>query len=159
MQNSSVRSTNEFVFLFYNSSSQFPGGSAVAADGNAGIVDASSEEVPPYCSCESGGGGAPVPHSSSNTYGDMAASLATCRRLPSSGVHSVADIPFVRPLDDVRYGTVQQVSPLIRRVIANNPSKYSYRGTGTYIVGHGDVAVIDPGPSLDDHRDALAADH
>ena len=48
-----------------------------------------------------------------------------------------------------------QVSPLVRRVIANNPSKYTYLGTGTYIVGHGDVAVIDPGPVLDEHRDAL----
>ena len=74
-----------------------------------------------------------------------------------SRVRAVADIPFVTPLDDVQYGTVEHVSPLVRRVIANNPSKYSYRGTGTYIVGHGDVAVIDPGPSLDDHRDALAA--
>ncbi len=50
-----------------------------------------------------------------------------------------------------------QVSPLIRRVIAHNPSKYTYLGTGTYIVGRGDVAVIDPGPIIDGHRDALAA--
>ncbi|HWL42684.1 MAG TPA: MBL fold metallo-hydrolase [Ilumatobacter sp.] len=64
--------------------------------------------------------------------------------------------PFGR-LDDVRYGTVEQVSPSVRRVIAENPSKYTYRGTGTYIVGSGDVAVIDPGPVLDSHRDALAA--
>lgn len=65
-------------------------------------------------------------------------------------------IPFVS-LDAPRYGEVVQVSPLVRRVIANNPSKYTYLGTGTYIVGHEDVAVIDPGPMLDDHRDALAA--
>jgi glyoxylase-like metal-dependent hydrolase (beta-lactamase superfamily II) len=69
----------------------------------------------------------------------------------------MAAIPFVSPLDDVGYGRVEQVSPLIRRVIANNPSKYSYRGTGTYIVGRGDVAVVDPGPAIDSHRDALAA--
>lgn len=66
-------------------------------------------------------------------------------------------IPFVSPLDDVHYGAAEHVSPLIRRVIAENPSKYSYRGTGTYIIGHGDVVVIDPGPALDAHRDALAA--
>ena len=66
-------------------------------------------------------------------------------------------IPFVPPLDEVDYGAVAQVTPWIRRVIANNPTKYSYRGTGTYIVGHGDVVVIDPGPALDEHRDALAA--
>jgi glyoxylase-like metal-dependent hydrolase (beta-lactamase superfamily II) len=65
-------------------------------------------------------------------------------------------IPFVT-LDEPRYGVAVQVSPLVRRVIANNPSKYTYMGTGTYIIGHGDVAVIDPGPILDEHRDALAA--
>jgi glyoxylase-like metal-dependent hydrolase (beta-lactamase superfamily II) len=69
----------------------------------------------------------------------------------------VTQIPFVPPLDDVHYGRVEQVSPMIRRVIANNPTKYSYRGTGTYIVGRGDVVVIDPGPNLDEHRDALVA--
>ena len=65
--------------------------------------------------------------------------------------------PTFRALDDVHYGRVELVSPLIRRVIAENPSKFTYRGTGTYIVGHGDVVVIDPGPRLDSHRDALAA--
>ena len=65
-------------------------------------------------------------------------------------------IPFVT-LDDPRYGVAAQVSPLVRRVIANNPSKYTYMGTGTYIIGHGDVAVLDPGPILDEHRDALAS--
>jgi glyoxylase-like metal-dependent hydrolase (beta-lactamase superfamily II) len=65
--------------------------------------------------------------------------------------------PTFRTLDDVHYGRVEQVSPLIRRVIAENPSKFTYRGTGTYILGQGDVVVIDPGPRLDSHRDALAA--
>jgi glyoxylase-like metal-dependent hydrolase (beta-lactamase superfamily II) len=45
----------------------------------------------------------------------------------------------------------------VRRVIAKNPSKFTYTGTGTYIVGRGDVVVIDPGPVIDSHRDALAA--
>ena len=65
--------------------------------------------------------------------------------------------PVFLPLDDVVYGEAEPVSPLIRRVIAENPSKFTYRGTGTYIVGHGDVVVIDPGPRLDSHRDALVA--
>ena len=65
-------------------------------------------------------------------------------------------IPFVT-LDEPRYGEAVTVSPLIRRVIAENPSKFTYHGTGTYIVGHGDVVVIDPGPRLDAHRAALAA--
>jgi glyoxylase-like metal-dependent hydrolase (beta-lactamase superfamily II) len=68
----------------------------------------------------------------------------------------VTAIPFVR-LDDPAYGAAVDVSPMIRRVIANNPSKYTYHGTGTYIVGRGEVAVIDPGPNLDSHRDALRA--
>lgn len=61
--------------------------------------------------------------------------------------------------DSFTYGTSQPVAPLVRRVIAENPSKFTYHGTGTYIVGRdgGDVAVIDPGPRLDSHRDALAA--
>jgi glyoxylase-like metal-dependent hydrolase (beta-lactamase superfamily II) len=71
-------------------------------------------------------------------------------------VARVSAIPFVT-LDNPRYGEVVAVSPLVRRVIANNPSKYTYLGTGTYIIGHDDVAVIDPGPLLDEHRDALMA--
>ncbi len=63
--------------------------------------------------------------------------------------------PVFLPLDDVVYGQAEAVSPLIRRVTAENPSKFTYRGTGTYVVGHGDVVVIDPGPRLDSHRDAL----
>lgn len=67
-------------------------------------------------------------------------------------------IPFVQ-LHDPAYGAVVQVSPLVQRVVAHNPSKFTYHGTGTYIVGRpgGDVAVIDPGPLLDSHREALTA--
>ncbi len=64
-------------------------------------------------------------------------------------------IPFVRDLQ-FQYGVVDQVSPLIRRVVAENPGPFTYLGTGTYIVGHGEsVAVIDPGPDLDDHLQAI----
>ena len=64
--------------------------------------------------------------------------------------------------DSFTYGSSQPVAPLVRRVIAENPSKFTYHGTGTYIVGgdehgRGDVVVIDPGPKLDSHRDALSA--
>lgn len=62
--------------------------------------------------------------------------------------------------DSFEYGTAQPIAPLVRRVVAENPSKFTYHGTGTYIVGGfegGDVVVIDPGPVLDSHRDALAA--
>ncbi|MFM2184338.1 MAG: hypothetical protein RJB61_2632 [Actinomycetota bacterium] len=65
-------------------------------------------------------------------------------------------IPFVT-LDDPRYGEVVDVAPHVRRVITRNPSKFTYHGSGTYIVGTGDVVVIDPGPVIDSHREALAA--
>ena len=63
-------------------------------------------------------------------------------------------IPFRRDLT-FDYGTVEEVAPGLRRVIARNPSDFTFHGTGTYIVGHGSVAVIDPGPARDDHIDAL----
>lgn len=54
------------------------------------------------------------------------------------------------------YGRVERLSPLVRRVLARNPSAFTYTGTGTYIVGNGTVAVIDPGPDDADHLRALA---
>ncbi len=63
-------------------------------------------------------------------------------------------IPYVREFD-FAYGRCDAVSPLIRRVIAANPGPFTFTGTGTYIVGHGEVAVIDPGPDLPEHLDAL----
>ena len=56
---------------------------------------------------------------------------------------------------EVPYGEAQQVSPLVRRITANNPGKFTFRGTGTYIVGHGKVAIIDPGPDDEAHIQAL----
>jgi len=58
---------------------------------------------------------------------------------------------------EVEYGVAQTVSPLIRRIVARNPSPFSYRGTGTYVIGRGDVAIVDPGPDLMEHVDALIA--
>ncbi len=66
----------------------------------------------------------------------------------------MAGIPFNRDLE-FEYGVVDRVSPLIRRVVANNPGPFTLHGTGTYIVGNGKVAVIDPGPLDDDHVAAL----
>jgi glyoxylase-like metal-dependent hydrolase (beta-lactamase superfamily II) len=65
-------------------------------------------------------------------------------------------IPFVREIE-FDYGRVEQVSPLVRRVIANNPGPFTFTGTGVYIIGHGDVCVIDPGPDMTDHFEALKA--
>jgi glyoxylase-like metal-dependent hydrolase (beta-lactamase superfamily II) len=63
-------------------------------------------------------------------------------------------IPYVRQIE-FDYGRCEQVSPLIRRVIADNPGPFTFTGTGTYIVGHGEVAVIDPGPDLPEHLAAI----
>lgn len=66
------------------------------------------------------------------------------------------NIPFVRDIE-FEYGKCDQLSPLIRRVVAKNPSAFTYTGTGTYIVGRGRVAVIDPGPRDQRHVDAILA--
>ena len=65
-------------------------------------------------------------------------------------------IPYVRDLD-FTYGEAAQVSPLIRRVVAPNASVFTFHGTGTYIVGRGNVAIIDAGPDLAQHVDAVLA--
>ena len=64
------------------------------------------------------------------------------------------EIPYVRDMT-FEYGKADRVSPMIRRVVAENPSAFTFHGTGTYIIGQGAVAVIDPGPLLDSHVDAL----
>ena len=63
-------------------------------------------------------------------------------------------IPYVRDID-IAYGRCDQVSPLIRRVTANNPGPFTFKGTGTYILGQGEVAVIDPGPDDLVHLQAI----
>ena len=69
-------------------------------------------------------------------------------------------IPFVRDFD-FAYGRSDQLSPLIQRVVADNPGPFTFTGTGVYIVGRPErgasVAVIDPGPLDPTHQDALLA--
>jgi glyoxylase-like metal-dependent hydrolase (beta-lactamase superfamily II) len=52
---------------------------------------------------------------------------------------------------------VEQLSPLVRRLLAPNPSAFTFTGTQTHIVGRGEVAVIDPGPDIASHVEALLA--
>ena len=52
-------------------------------------------------------------------------------------------IPFSRDLA-FEYGVAHRVAPKIRRIVAKNPSPFTLYGTGTYIIGEGKVAVIDP---------------
>lgn len=56
---------------------------------------------------------------------------------------------------DVPSETAISVSPLIRRVLADNPGPFTFKGTSSFIVGHDRVAIIDPGPDDDTHLSAL----
>jgi glyoxylase-like metal-dependent hydrolase (beta-lactamase superfamily II) len=67
------------------------------------------------------------------------------------------DIPFRRDFE-FEYGRLEQVAPGVRRIVARNPGPFTYKGTGTYVVGEGQVAVIDPGPDLPEHVEALLMD-
>ncbi len=58
---------------------------------------------------------------------------------------------------DQQTDTAQSLHPLVRRVLAPNPSPFTFTGTQTYVVGTGEVAVIDPGPDLADHIAGILA--
>ena len=56
---------------------------------------------------------------------------------------------------DAPYARIEQLEPGIARILAHNPSAFTYFGTQSYLVGAHEVAVIDPGPDLPEHLDAL----
>jgi glyoxylase-like metal-dependent hydrolase (beta-lactamase superfamily II) len=58
---------------------------------------------------------------------------------------------------DAAYDLLEPIEPGIARLLAANPSPYTFTGTQTYLVGTGEVVVIDPGPDLPDHVAAIAA--
>jgi glyoxylase-like metal-dependent hydrolase (beta-lactamase superfamily II) len=60
-------------------------------------------------------------------------------------------------MDDWPTGKVERLSPLVRRLLAPNPSPFTFTGTQSYLVGEGEVAVIDPGPDIASHVQALLA--
>jgi glyoxylase-like metal-dependent hydrolase (beta-lactamase superfamily II) len=65
--------------------------------------------------------------------------------------------------DDINYnksfdlipGHATEVAPGVRAVVANNPGPFTFRGTVSYIIGQGNVAILDPGPDDDAHIAAL----
>ena len=63
-------------------------------------------------------------------------------------------IPFDRSFD-VPVGVCVPVGPRIQRVLAPNPGPFTFKGTGVYIIGTRDVAVVDPGPDIPAHLEAL----
>src|SRR6266852_9998249 len=64
------------------------------------------------------------------------------------------DIPFNRTLN-LAPGVVDSVAPGVRRILADNPGPFTFKGTLSYIVGRGKVAIIDPGPLDGRHTAAL----
>jgi hypothetical protein len=66
-------------------------------------------------------------------------------------------IPFNRSFS-FEYGYAHRLSPLVQRVVARNPGRFTGTGTGTILVGDDrDRAVIDPSPDREDHLAALDA--
>jgi len=64
------------------------------------------------------------------------------------------DIVFDKRFD-LAPGVVEQVIPGVRRILCNNPSPFTFKGTVSYIVGTGKVAIVDPGPDDAAHVKAL----
>jgi glyoxylase-like metal-dependent hydrolase (beta-lactamase superfamily II) len=56
---------------------------------------------------------------------------------------------------DAPYAKLDELEPGIARVLAHNPSAFTYYGTQSYLAGASELAVIDPGPDLPEHLDAL----
>ena len=64
------------------------------------------------------------------------------------------DIPFNKSFD-LEPDRVQEIAPGVRAIAANNPGPFTFKGTVSYIVGRGKVAIIDPGPDDAAHVTAL----
>ena len=58
---------------------------------------------------------------------------------------------------DAPYAMLEPLEPGVARVLAHNPSAFTFTGTQSYLIGEGEVAVIDPGPASEAHLDALEA--
>lgn len=65
--------------------------------------------------------------------------------------------PVFRREDPLAPGQVEWVSPGVRRLLCNNPGPFTYRGTNTYLIGRGEVTVLDPGPMDPAHLEAILA--
>ena len=67
------------------------------------------------------------------------------------------DIPFDKSFD-LETGIVKEIAPLVRAICVGNAGPFTFKGTVTYIVGRGKVAVIDPGPDDARHVERAARD-
>jgi glyoxylase-like metal-dependent hydrolase (beta-lactamase superfamily II) len=66
------------------------------------------------------------------------------------------EIQFDRSFD-AKPGVAEEIAPGVRRILCDNPSPFTFKGTNTYIVGKGSVAIIDPGPADPQHIQAILA--
>jgi glyoxylase-like metal-dependent hydrolase (beta-lactamase superfamily II) len=66
------------------------------------------------------------------------------------------DIRFDKSFD-LAPGQAEEIVPGVRRLLANNPGPFTFKGTVSYIIGSGQVAIVDPGPDDRAHIDALIA--
>lgn len=66
----------------------------------------------------------------------------------------MGEIQFYKKFE-FEYAVLETVSPMIRRIVARNPGPLTGPGTGTYVIGRGHVCIIDPGPALSSHIDAM----
>jgi glyoxylase-like metal-dependent hydrolase (beta-lactamase superfamily II) len=66
------------------------------------------------------------------------------------------DILFDKSFD-LEPDTVREVAPRVRAIVANNPGPFTFKGTMSYIIGRGTVAILDPGPDDNGHIAALLA--
>jgi glyoxylase-like metal-dependent hydrolase (beta-lactamase superfamily II) len=64
------------------------------------------------------------------------------------------ELVFAQPPDNAS-GQLTRVSPLVRRLIAPNPSPFTSTGTCSYLIGDAEIAVVDPGPLDETHIAAL----
>jgi glyoxylase-like metal-dependent hydrolase (beta-lactamase superfamily II) len=62
--------------------------------------------------------------------------------------------PYFR---EFRYGALERVAPGLRRLLCHNPGPFTFKGTNLYVIGQGEVAVVDPGPAGGDQLDVLMA--
>ena len=53
------------------------------------------------------------------------------------------------------YHEIEKVAENVRRLLAPNPSPFTFHGTGTYIIGNNELAIIDPGPNIDSHIESI----
>jgi glyoxylase-like metal-dependent hydrolase (beta-lactamase superfamily II) len=80
--------------------------------------------------------------------------MADAARRPYKASRMSDDVPFDKSFD-LQPDQPAEVAPGVRAVVANNPGPFTFKGTMSYIIGRGKVAILDPGPDDDAHIKAL----